>query len=115
MQLSNVVHFIIIFPKKNCLRAAKLSNPSFLPGANLIAGGPNMPSVNEQPSDPRASTTRILRWKQGAPGQAADDSLAREEPLEIRVKGESVAVTMRTPGHDEELALGFLLSEGVIA
>mgnify|MGYP000017574330 CR=1 FL=1 len=72
-----------------------------------------MPPANEQPSDPRAASARILRWKQGAPGQAADDSLAREEPLEIRVKGESVAVTMRTPGHDE-LALGFLLSEGVI-
>ena len=74
-----------------------------------------MPPANEQPADPRAATTRILRWKQGALGQAVDDSLAREEPLEIRVKGESVAVTMRTPGHDEELALGFLLSEGVIA
>ena len=74
-----------------------------------------MPPVNEQPSDPRASTTRILRWKQGGPSQSTEDLLAREEPLEIRVKGESVAVTMRTPGHDEELALGFLLSEGVIA
>ena len=73
-----------------------------------------MPPANEQSADPRAATTRILRWKQGALGQPADDSLAREEPLEIRVKGESVAVTMRTPGHDEELALGFLLSEGVI-
>ena len=74
-----------------------------------------MPTANEKPTDPKTSTTRILRWKQGSPGQAADDFLSREEPLEIRVKGESVAVTMRTPGHDEELALGFLLSEGVIA
>jgi FdhD protein len=40
------------------------------------------------------------------------DGVAVEEPLEIRVGGEPVAVTMRTPGHDEELALGFLLSEG---
>src|SRR2546423_5484373 len=41
------------------------------------------------------------------------DSVAVEEPLEIRVNGAPVAVTMRTPGHDEELALGFLLSEGI--
>jgi FdhD protein len=41
------------------------------------------------------------------------DEVAVEEPLEIRVNGEPVAVTMRTPGHDEELAAGFLLSEGI--
>ena len=46
-------------------------------------------------------------------GWTERDDLAVEEPLEIRVNGEAVAVTMRTPGHDEELALGFLLSEGV--
>ena len=46
-------------------------------------------------------------------GRTERDELAVEEPLEIRVNGEPVAVTMRTPGHDEELALGFLLSEGV--
>ncbi|CAG0984958.1 Sulfur carrier protein FdhD [Phycisphaerales bacterium] len=44
---------------------------------------------------------------------AADD-VAAEEPLEIRVGGRSVSITMRTPGHDEELASGFLLSEGLI-
>src|SRR3954470_11707641 len=43
------------------------------------------------------------------------DEVAIEEPLEIRVDGEALAVTMRTPGHDEELALGFLLGEGLIA
>lgn len=42
------------------------------------------------------------------------DLLAGEEPLELRVGGESLTVTMRTPGHDVELAHGFLLSEGVI-
>ncbi|MHC2999386.1 formate dehydrogenase accessory sulfurtransferase FdhD [Microbacterium sp. HJ5] len=43
------------------------------------------------------------------------DALAVEEPLEIRVGGSPLAITMRTPGHDVELAAGFLVSEGVIA
>ncbi|GHH62857.1 formate dehydrogenase accessory sulfurtransferase FdhD [Lentzea cavernae] len=42
------------------------------------------------------------------------DALAAEEPMELRVDGKALAVTMRTPGHDVELAHGFLLSEGVI-
>jgi FdhD protein len=42
------------------------------------------------------------------------DVVAIEEPLEIRVDGSPLAVTMRTPGHDEELALGFLYGEGLI-
>ena len=42
------------------------------------------------------------------------DQVAVEEPLEIRVDGRPLAVTMRTPGHDEELALGFLFGEGLI-
>ena len=46
-------------------------------------------------------------------GERARDAVAVEEPLEIRIGGEPVAVTMRTPGHDEELALGFCLSEGL--
>ena len=43
-----------------------------------------------------------------------DDLVAIEEPLEIRVDGSALAVTMRTPGHDDELALGFLYGEGLI-
>jgi FdhD protein len=43
-----------------------------------------------------------------------DDLVAIEEPLEIRVDGAPLSVTMRTPGHDEELALGFLYGEGLI-
>jgi FdhD protein len=43
-----------------------------------------------------------------------EDLVAVEEPLEIRVDGAPLAVTMRTPGHDEDLALGFLYGEGLI-
>ncbi|HKN63071.1 MAG TPA: formate dehydrogenase accessory sulfurtransferase FdhD [Gaiellaceae bacterium] len=46
-------------------------------------------------------------------GTTEADRVAVEEPLEIRIGGRPVAVTMRTPGHDEELALGFCLSEGL--
>jgi FdhD protein len=46
-------------------------------------------------------------------GDEIEDRVAVEEPLEIRIAGEPVAVTMRTPGHDEELALGFCLTEGL--
>jgi FdhD protein len=45
---------------------------------------------------------------------AGKDAVAVEEPLEIRVDGEPLTVTMRTPGHDNELALGFLYGEGLI-
>jgi FdhD protein len=49
-----------------------------------------------------------------AGGPAREDAVAVEEPLEIRVGGRGVAVTMRTPGPDRELAAGFLLTEGVV-
>ena len=56
----------------------------------------------------------VLHCRAGRPSKQRADHVVREEPLEIRVLGRSVAVTMRTPGHDEELAAGFLLSEGII-
>ena len=59
-------------------------------------------------------STRLLHWQAGSKPKPQTDTLAREEPLEIRVRGQSVAVTMRTPGHDHELAAGFLLTEGII-
>jgi FdhD protein len=49
-----------------------------------------------------------------APHDGVADRVAVEEPLEIRVGGEAIAVTMRTPGHDEELAVGFLHGEGLV-
>ena len=58
-------------------------------------------------ADAARLTARITR-------EGQEDRVAVEEPLEIRVGGEPLAVTMRTPGHDEELALGFLYGEGLI-
>jgi FdhD protein len=55
----------------------------------------------------------ILRWNDGS-AHEQDDDLAEEEPLEIRVRGRAVSVTMRTAGQDAELAAGFLLTEGII-
>jgi FdhD protein len=57
-----------------------------------------------------AAAVDVLRLP---PGTTEPDRVAVEEPLEIRINGCPVAVTMRTPGHDEELALGFCLSEGL--
>ena len=58
-------------------------------------------------------STAIVRARRLPGGREEDDLVAVEEPLEIRIGGAPVAVTMRTPGHDEELALGFCLSEGL--
>jgi FdhD protein len=55
-----------------------------------------------------------LSTEPDAVSRRRQDALAAEEPLEIRVGGKALAVTMRTPGHDVELAHGFLLTEGVI-
>ncbi len=57
-----------------------------------------------------AAAVDVLRLPAGATER---DEVAVEEPLEIRIGGRPVAVTMRTPGHDEDLALGFCLSEGL--
>ena len=65
----------------------------------------------EGAAPPPFATARVRVER--VPGGPADDRVAVEEPLEIRVNGEPVAVTMRTPGHDEELALGFCLTEGI--
>jgi FdhD protein len=67
--------------------------------------------VNEVPPY-SASSVEVVRLPRG---ETEPDEIAVEEPLEIRVGGHPIAVTMRTPGHDEELALGFLRSEGIAA
>ena len=61
----------------------------------------------------RAASRQVLRIAAGA-RRTRSDVLAGEEPMELRVDGQPVAVTMRTPGHDFELALGFCLTEGVV-
>jgi FdhD protein len=57
-----------------------------------------------------AARVEVVRLPEG---RVEPDRVAVEEPLEIRIGGSPVAVTMRTPGHDEELALGFCISEGL--
>lgn len=56
----------------------------------------------------------IVRRKENGEHECVTDEVAIEEPLEIRIGGQPIATTMRTPGHDEELAAGFLLSEAVV-
>ncbi|KAA5830696.1 formate dehydrogenase accessory sulfurtransferase FdhD [Saccharopolyspora hirsuta] len=56
---------------------------------------------------------RVLRIRDGVPSHRPD-TLAAEEPMEIRVGGRPLTITMRTPGHDFDLAAGFLVGEGVV-
>jgi FdhD protein len=67
---------------------------------------PSPPDVPPHPG-PHGGWTEVER-------DGRRDAVAVEEPLEIRVDGRPLSVTMRTPGHDEELALGFLFGEGLI-
>lgn len=60
------------------------------------------------------NNSKVLRWKLGSEPVRCVDEFAIEEPLEIRVDNQCVSVTMRTPGHDDELAAGFLVTEGLI-
>ena len=56
----------------------------------------------------------ILRRKENGEHECVTDEVAIEEPLEIRIGGTAIATTMRTPGHDDELAAGFLVSEAIV-
>jgi FdhD protein len=78
---------------------------------------PNRP--DERARFDRASSPRVVLAFRGGSASRRDDLVAAEEPMAIRVAGPGqdpvdVAVTMRTPGHDEELAVGFLVTEGLI-
>src|SRR5690242_20547448 len=83
------------------------------------AGTPRTPSAGERAQQLSRELSSgverlgVLRHT-GTASMAVEDVVAVEEPLEIRIAGEAVAVTMRTPGHDHELVLGFLLAEGIV-
>jgi len=57
---------------------------------------------------------KIIRRKDDGSLEYLRDELTIEEPLEIRIGTKTLATTMRTPGHDDELAAGFLLSEAIV-
>jgi FdhD protein len=77
------------------------------------------PSPSQAGPDPaldlQVRVERVSRLAEGAWGEAEDDPVAVEEPLEIRLEGLPAAITMRTPGHDFELAVaGFCHAEGLL-
>jgi FdhD protein len=63
---------------------------------------------------PSIGPGRIIRRRRDGSLEYLRDDLTIEEPLEIRIAGKPLATTMRTPGHDEELAAGFLVSEAIV-
>ncbi|HEV2843009.1 MAG TPA: formate dehydrogenase accessory sulfurtransferase FdhD [Chthoniobacterales bacterium] len=67
-----------------------------------------------KPEDQGIGAGSVLRRKADGTYECVTDEVAIEEPLEIRIGQDPLAVTMRTPGNDEELAAGFLLSEGIL-
>ncbi len=66
-----------------------------------------------RPPERSVELTQVTEWTDGTV-RSVQDSVAAEEPLEIRIAGQPMTVTMRTPGHDSELVAGFLLTEGII-
>lgn len=83
--------------------------------ADLVAFQTSVGDPDARDSVDSTSTQTVLtHYRRGATPESRPDYLAAESPLEIRIEGHSVAVVMRTPGHDRELAAGFLLTENLV-
>jgi FdhD protein len=70
-------------------------------------------SARRTSNESAVASRPVVRYDDGS-GSSSFDTIVIEEPLEIRVAGETLAVTMRTPGHDIDLAAGFVLAEGIV-
>lgn len=81
-----------------------------MPNGDVIV---NEPQPSDERQGPGTGRRAISTWADGTLA-ARMDAVAVEEPLEIRLNGKPLAITMRTPGHDRELAAGFLHGEGLI-
>ena len=75
---------------------------------------PMSPSNKPEAKIPGVGWGTTLRWCQGEAPEIRDDAVAVEQPLQMMIGDRVVAVTMRTPGNDEELAAGFLATEGIL-
>jgi FdhD protein len=73
------------------------------------------PTLRDAAGEDGVARVRVTRFGDAAGWEEQDDVVAREEPLEIQLGGASLAVVMRTPGHDRELAVGFLVTERVVS
>ena len=78
--------------------------------ADVAASKPGHPEETSE----GARRARVTRFT-GSAARPSEDRVAHEEPLEIQLGARALAVVMRTPGHDEELVLGFLVTERVVA
>jgi FdhD protein len=102
------------------LRPVTVGPHRLVPPDSESSTGPRRPTLSATPDGhpgggmTTMTTRRPVVRRTGDRSTRRPDTLAVEEPLEIRVGGEPFTVTMRTPGHDVELALGFLLAEGVV-
>lgn len=73
----------------------------------------NDPLLEPKPTSPSIVQSAVVRLHADGSANTINDDVAIEEPLEIRIGNNPFVVTMRTPGHDEELAAGFMVTEGI--